>query len=280
MKALYIECNMGAAGDMLMSALSELCNDSNSFIENINSVIKDAEIIKKQCKKCGITGTHTDVLINGKKEEHHHEHEHIHTHHHEHIHTHHHEHIHGHHHEHIHTHHHEHYNMQSINNIIDGFDIADNIKEDIKAVYHIIADAESRVHGCSIENIHFHEVGSIDAVADITGVCMLIDMLRKENNIEKIIVSPIRTGYGSVRCSHGIMPVPAPATAYILKNIPIYSGNIKGEMITPTGAALLKHFADTFENMPCMKMLKIGYGMGTKDFDAVNAVRAVICELE
>ena len=118
--------------------------------------------------------------------------------------------------------------------------------------------------------IHFHEVGTMDAIADITMVCLLMDRLSPE----RVVASPIHTGSGQIRCAHGILPVPAPATAYILKGVPIYGGSIKGELCTPTGAALLKYFATEFGTMPVMKTESIGYGMGKKDFEAANCLRA------
>lgn len=112
----------------------------------------------------------------------------------------------------------------------------------------------------------------MDAVADITMVCMLIHQLAPE----QILVSPIHIGSGHIHCAHGILPVPAPATAYILRNIPVYSGNIQSELCTPTGAALLKHFAHKFGEMPIMSISSIGYGMGKKDFISANCVRAFV----
>ena len=117
---------------------------------------------------------------------------------------------------------------------------------------------------------------NLDAVADITGVCLLLEMLAPE----RIIVSPVHVGSGHVRAAHGVLPVPAPATAYILKGMPFYSGKIKGELLTPTGAALLKHFADSFSDMPMMNVGKIGYGMGKKDFEAANCVRVFLGDAE
>jgi len=150
--------------------------------------------------------------------------------------------------------------------------VSDWVKDQVLAVYKGIAEAESQVHGVPITQIHFHEVGEMDAIADIVGVCMLIEALAPD----KILVSPIHVGSGHVRCSHGILPVPAPATAIILQDAPIYSDQTKGELCTPTGAALLVHFADTFCPMPMMRVSKIGYGMGTKDFEKANCVRAFI----
>ena len=133
----------------------------------------------------------------------------------------------------------------------------------------------SKVHGKTMEQIHFHEVGTLDAVADVVGNCILMEKI----GADRIIVSPVHVGCGSVKCAHGILPVPAPATALILEGIPIYSGEIKGELCTPTGAALLRYFADSFETMPVMTVRKIGYGMGTKNFEErPNCIRALFGE--
>ncbi len=249
MKTLYIDCNMGAAGDMLMSALLELHPDADGFLNGLNTLgIPNVTVSRLPSVKCGITGTHIDVGINGVHED-----EHMHEH-----------------------HHHHHTGMHEIEHIIKHFDIPENVRADILSVYHLIAEAESHAHGCEVEQIHFHEVGQMDAVADITGVCMLMHEL----NIDKVVASPVRVGFGQVRCAHGTLPVPAPATAYILKDIPIYGGNIQGELCTPTGAALLAHFADEFGDMPVMRVSKIGYGMGTKDFDTANCIRVMLGEAE
>mgnify|MGYP004669593477 FL=1 len=165
MKTLYIECNMGAAGDMLMSALSELHPDPEKFIERLNALkIPGVLVEKKTAVKCGIKGTHIDVAVHG-----HHEDEHMHEHH-----------------EHHHT------GMHEIEHIVSHFDLPQKVKDDILSVYHLIAEAESYAHGAPIDEIHFHEIGSMDAVADITGVCMLMNELAPE----KMVVSPICTGFG------------------------------------------------------------------------------------
>ena len=150
------------------------------------------------------------------------------------------------------------------------------VKEDVLAVYGLIAEAESQAHGVPVSEIHFHEVGTMDAVADVTAVCMLMHRLAPA----QVVASPVHVGSGQVRCAHGILPVPAPATAYILRDVPIYGGAIRGELCTPTGAALLKHFATSFGPMPVMRVEKIGYGMGKKDFEAANCVRAMLGETE
>ena len=284
MKTLYIECNMGAAGDMLLASLAELTGDVKACEDKLNSLgIPDVTYEFEKSVKCGIEGTHAHVAVHGVEEDehmhdhHHEEHHHEHTHE-EHAHTHEHEHHdHDHHHEHEHEeHHHHHTHMSDIENIINGLNVSDKVKSDALAVYGLIAEAESKAHGKPITDIHFHEVGTMDAVADIVGVCVLLEQIAPA----KIIVSPLATGFGSVRCAHGILPVPAPATASIIEGIPTYSGNIEGELLTPTGAALLKHFADSFGTRPVMAIEKTGYGMGKKDFAKANMLRTFLGEAD
>ena len=152
--------------------------------------------------------------------------------------------------------------------------IPQEVKDDVMAVYRLIAEAESQVHGMPVTEIHFHEVGTMDAVADVTAVCMLLHELQPD----EIICSTVHTGFGSVRCAHGILPVPAPATALLLQGIPVTAGRIEGELCTPTGAALLKHFVNRFETMPVMRIEKTGYGLGKKEFQKANVVRAFLGE--
>lgn len=311
MKTLYIECAMGAAGDMLTAALLELMPDKEAALAKLNAMgIPGVAFEAEPSAKCGITGTHMRVLIHGEEEgavpcghthaheehhehnhahEHHHEHDHVHEHHHEHdhhVHTHEHAHVqedahchdsdahdHAHHHEHD-AHHHAHHGMAEIRSLIAELAVSETVKEKALAVYQSIAEAESRVHGAEVDQIHFHEVGSMDAVADVTAVCLLMELLAPE----QVIVSPIHVGSGTVLCAHGRLPVPAPATALILEGMPIYGGSVQGELCTPTGAALLKTFADSFGPMPPMTVAKTGYGMGTKDFEQANCLRAMLGE--
>ena len=167
--------------------------------------------------------------------------------------------------------------MHDIEHIVkDHLDLPEKVKEDILAVYQLIAEAESHAHGLPVDQIHFHEVGTMDAVADITAVCLLMNLI----GADEVVASPVHVGYGQVKCAHGILPVPAPATAFILQGVPIYGGSIEGELCTPTGAALLKHFANRFDSMPLMKVQNTGYGMGKKDFPAANCIRAMLGESE
>ena len=267
MRTLYLDCNMGAAGDMLTAALIELVPEPDKFAEKLNSLgIPNVKFEKHSAVKCGITGTGMTVTVDGVEEdehmyEHHHHHEHEHEHH---------EH-HGHEHEHEHHHGHHHSGMHDIEHIVSHLDVSQKGKNDILAIDGLIAEAESIAHGVPVTEIHFHEVGTMDAVADITAVCMLME----EISPDEVIASPVRTGFGQVQCAHGILPVPAPAAAHILQNIPIYSGNIEGEMCTPTGAALLKHFVTRFGEMPVMTVQKTGYGMGKRDFPAANCLNCI-----
>ena len=309
MKTLYIECTMGAAGDMLTAALLELLPDKEAALAKLNAMgIPGVVFEAEPSAKCGITGTHMRVLIHGEEEEsvpcghthaqedhhehnhaheHHHEHEHVHEHHHEHdhhVHTHAHAYVqedahchdsdahdHAHHHEHD-AHHQAHHGMAEIRSLIAELAVSETVKEKALAVYQRIAEAESKVHGAEVDQIHFHEVGSMDAVADVTAVCLLMELLAPE----QVIVSPIHVGSGTVLCAHGRLPVPAPATALILEGMPIYGGSVQGELCTPTGAVLLKTFADSFGPMPPMTVAKTGYGMGTKDFEQANCLRAML----
>ena len=288
MRTLYFDCQMGAAGDMLTAALLELIPDQEKFVERFNALgIPGVVMQAEPSEKCGVRGTHVTITVNGEEEEsvdHVHEHEeHEHSHDHgdyEHEHFHEHEHSHDHDHEHTHDHdhgghHHHHSGLADIEHIIkDHLDLPEKVQKDILAVYQIIAEAESQVHGVPMTEIHFHEVGTMDAVADVAAVCMLMNELKPE----RVVASPVHVGSGQVKCAHGILPVPAPATALILQDVPIYGGEIKGELCTPTGAALLKYFVNEFGRMPVMKTTAIGYGMGKKDFPAANCVRAMLGE--
>lgn len=301
MKILYLDLGMGAAGDMLTGALLDAMDEKEKYdaIKEISSIdIPGVCFDVSKSLKCGISGTYVNVKVSGKSEadelytsKHEYgQHEHDFYENDQHGHG---QHEHGFHendqhgfhdhgqheqgfqqhdfHEYEHSEH-NHASLQMIDDIIEKLNITDQIKSDVKSVYKIIADAESHVHNKPVSDIHFHEVGTMDAIADIAAVCILI----RKINADKIYASPVHVGSGQVKCAHGILPVPAPATAYILKNIPMYSSSIRGELCTPTGAALLKYFVDEFGSMPVMSSESIGYGMGYKDFERANCVRAII----
>ncbi|MBO6158167.1 MAG: nickel pincer cofactor biosynthesis protein LarC [Firmicutes bacterium] len=277
MKTLYIDCSMGAAGDMLTAALLDLSPLKAAYTARLNALrIPGVKYELSRSVKCGITGSHMSVTVDGVEEdEHMHDHDHEHHHDHDHDHEHHHDHDHDHDHEHSHGGHtHTHTGMHTIEHIVWDLHLPEQVEKDVLAVYQIIAEAESKVHGAPISQIHFHEVGTMDAVADVVAVCYMLYTLKPD----QIIASPIHVGSGTVRCAHGILPVPAPATALILQGLPIYSTELKGELCTPTGAALLKHFVTRFGQMPPMSVSSIGYGMGKKDFERANCVRIMLGE--
>lgn len=257
MRQLYLDCGMGAAGDMLMAALLELVEDREQTLAELNSLgLPGVEILAEPSQKCGITGTHIRVLVHGQEEDSHHHHDHDH--------------------EHEHHHHHHHSTLADMAHLIGHLQLPEKVRQDALAVYRSIAQAEGHAHGCEMEQIHFHEVGTLDALADVVGVCYLMYKL----NPEKVAASAVHVGSGQVHCAHGILPVPAPATAYLLSGVPIYSGSVRGELCTPTGGALLKHFVTEFGPMPVMTLEKTGYGMGTKDFEAANCLRAMLGSTE
>ena len=277
MKTLFLECNMGAAGDMLMAALLELVPDRQAFVDQMNALgLPGVRVAAETAVKCGITGTHMSVTVSGEEEisedVHDHEHHHDHDHYHDHDHP----HDHGQDHDHHDHGHHHHASLADIEAVISSLPVSDAVKEDAKAVYALIADAESRVHGRPVSEVHFHEVGAMDAVADVVGVCLLMEQI----DAESICASPVHVGSGQVRCAHGVLPVPAPATALLLTGIPTYGGAGQGELCTPTGAALLKHFVTRFGDRPVMAVQSIGYGMGKKDFERANCIRAFLGESE
>lgn len=245
MKILYFECNMGAAGDMLMAALYELLEDKPGFLAKMNGLnLPGVHWEAEPAASCGITGTHMRVTVHGLEEDDH-----------------------GHH---DHDDHHHHSTPVHIAGLIDGLDLPAAVKENAKAVYQAIAQAEARVHGCPVEQVHFHEVGALDAVADVVGVCYALYLLQPD----RIMASPVHVGAGTVRCAHGVLSVPAPATAALLTGIPIYGGEVQGELCTPTGAALLSHFVSNFGPLPLMAVMQTGCGLGSRVFDRPNCLRA------
>ena len=242
MKILYLDCAMGAAGDMLTAALLELMPDKEAAVAELNGLHIPGVVFQAEKNiKGGICGTHVQVLIDGEEEG---------------------------------SRCHSHSRMEDISHIISYLSASDRVKENAKAVYEKIAEAESAVHGVPVEMVHFHEVGAMDAVADVAAVCYLLEKLEAD----KICASPVHTGAGYVNCAHGTLPIPAPATARLLLGIPAYGGEIQGELCTPTGAALLRHFAEEFGPMPAMTVSAIGYGMGKKDFSRPNCLRAMVGE--
>ena len=260
MKTLYLDCSMGAAGDMLAGALLELMPDPAAVVRTLEGFgIPGVAFAHERTVKCGIAATHLSVRVHGHEE---HEHPHLHG---------------GHEHAHDAHHHHEHRTLAEILHAVHHLNLPDAVKAHVAKVYEELAAAESRAHGRSVGEIHFHEVGTADALADISAVCWLMDALK----VDEVVASPVHVGSGTVKCAHGEMPVPAPATAFLLEGVPTYSdGTIAGELCTPTGAALLRHFVARFAPQPLMRATAIGYGAGGRDFARANVVRAILGERE
>ena len=293
MKTIYLDCSMGAAGDMLTAALLELHEHPEAVLDTLNRAFDGKAVLSvRKDQKCGISGSHVTVTIAGQVEGEEHPHSYDTGHNSEHSQDGGHLHEYEHHHDHDHAHppvaaassgsageahhHHHHTSITEVREFIGRLDLPSDVIQNALAVYDLIAAAEAHVHGHPMENIHFHEVGSLDAMADVVSVCYLMYELAPD----QIIASPVHVGSGTVRCAHGVLPVPAPATQELLKGIPIYTGDILGELCTPTGAALLKHFVTRFGSMPPMRVSRIGYGTGFKDFPRANVIRVLLGEAE
>lgn len=245
---LYFECNMGAAGDMIASALVDLFDDKEGTVATLNRLgLPHTEIRYGTKSQNGIAGTHLDILLRGEAEtpdKHHHAHA-------------------------------PHRGLPEVLQIVDTLSVEDAVKEDIRQIYTRIAEAEAKAHQVPVSEVHFHELGMLDAIADITLCAYLIHELQPEG----IIASPINVGNGTVHCAHGELPVPAPATANLLSGIPYYKSNIETELCTPTGAALLTYYADAFVKAPAFENVRgIGIGAGTKELEQANILRVFAYE--
>ena len=236
---LYFQCDKGAAGDMMGAALMGLVENKEEMLSKLNHMgIPHVEYILEEKEKYGINGNAMTVKIHGEIEEQIHEKT-----------------------EHRH-HHHSHMTMEAIQHIVDEMQVSDKVKKDIMDIYNIIAEAESKAHSCPVSEVHFHEVGAMDAIADVAAVCQILEELAPS----EILASEIHVGNGTVQCAHGILPVPAPATANILSDIPYEHGDIEGEICTPTAAALIKHFVDQFSDRLPENDQNYGIGIGKRTF--------------
>lgn len=264
---LYFDAFSGVSGDKIVASLLSLIGDFDYLEKELYKLpVRDEFSINIYNKKImGINALKFDVVIND--DNHHHETNKRHYHH---------------------DHHevnenyescdeqekHHHRGIKEIKEIIKASGISDNAKKHSLNIFEIIAEAEAKVHGISIDDVHFHEVGAIDSIVDIVSCSILFDFF----NVDKVVSSPLALGSGMVKTSHGMIPVPAPATVEILKGIPVYATSIKGELTTPTGAAIIKYFATEFSDLPSGKIEKVGYGAGTKEFDIPNYLRAFLLE--
>ncbi|MHB1456426.1 MAG: nickel pincer cofactor biosynthesis protein LarC [Armatimonadota bacterium] len=236
MKTAYFDCFSGISGDMILAALLDAGLDEASFRAEL-AKLPDIEFDLKISKviKHGITASDVDVII---FEDHHHR------------------------------------RLKDIEDIINVSELSDSVKSGAIGVFRKLADAEAKVHGTTPDDVHFHEVGAVDAIVDITGSIIGLEML----GIKKVYASPLPMGHGFVKAAHGIIPIPAPATVELLTGIPVYSTGIESELVTPTGAALISSIASGFGDIPSMTLQKTGYGAGKKDFGIPNVLRVLISE--
>ena len=283
MTILYFDCFSGISGDMVIGALLDAGANFAQMEEELKKLNMEGEytLSKKNVNKNGITAVKFNVELNEEEKNGHHVHDH-HDHGHSHSHSHdHHDHSHSHSHshddhDHSHNHSHDHHHHRAYKQIAEmietaGFNKA--VTDIALAIFKKIGEAEGKIHGLPLERVHFHEVGAVDSIIDIVGTAILIDQL----GITKMYCSPIPTGNGHIHIDHGTYPVPAPATLEILKGVPIARTAVKGELATPTGAAIAAVLADSFGTMPSMTVEKIGYGAGAKTFkDRPNVLRVVI----
>ena len=262
MNTIYIEAFSGLSGNMLLSAFCELLGDYD-ILKNLPKKLHlpDGKIEIKKVNKNGISCNYVEVIDLNEKEQHNH-------------------------HRHNHSHgneggddkyahdHGNHRHLKDIQKIIDHAHISENAKKIAHEIFLIIGKAESKIHDMPLDTIHFHEISGVDSIIDIVGNAVLIDKL----NVSNVICTPVCTGFGMVKTQHGMLPIPAPATAEILKGIPIYPGEEKGEKVTPTGAAILKYLNPSFNDSNNFTPEKIAYGPGKMDFNHPNVVRISLIE--
>ncbi len=290
-KILYFDILSGISGDMSIGALLDL--DTGMNLEKLNLELNKLNLdgyrlSVAKTQKNGITGTKFDVILDDIVQLDH-DHDHGHDHKHTHLHAHDHEHAHTHDHHHIdslkseskenesgitlvHEHHHRTY--KDIITLIEDSALNENVKNLAKAIFLNIGLAEAKIHDKNLDEVHFHEVGAIDSIIDIVGIAICIDALK----VDEIISSSVHVGTGFVKSQHGVIPVPAPATLEILKGVPVYSRGIRSELVTPTGAAIIKTIVNDFSTLPEMTINKIGYGHGTKDLEITNTLRVILGE--
>ena len=282
-KILYLECYSGISGDMTVGALLDLGASRERLEKALESLHVDGYHLHfGRTKKCGIDAYDFDVHL--EEDGHHHGEEHLHEedHHHEEEHHHHEEdnHHHGedHHHEGEHHHPHVHRNLNDIYEMIDRMEEKETVRQLARKMFRIVAEAEAKAHGLPIDQVHFHEVGAIDSIVDIISTAVLVDDLR----VDRVIVSPLSEGRGYVRCQHGVMPVPVPATAGIAEayGLKLCLTDNEGEMVTPTGAAIAAALGSGNRLPERYVIRKVGIGAGNKDFKNANILRAMILEPE
>ncbi len=292
MKSLYLECNAGISGDMLVAALLDLGADKEALAKALDSIpAKGFSYNISRVSKAGVDCCDFDVILDAEHENHDHDmaflhgdataHVHEHEHHHEHTHEHEHEHHHEHEHEHEHAphehhHKHEHRGLKEVVAVINATQMTDAARALALKIFDIIAEAEGKAHAVAKEDVHFHEVGAIDSIVDIVAIAVCADSL----GVKSVIVPELCEGRGTVRCQHGVLPVPVPATANIMQrfgfNVRLLP--VQGEFVTPTGAAAAAALKTSDELPEQFKILAIGLGAGKRSYERPSILRALLIE--
>jgi len=237
MKTLYFDCFSGASGNMILGGLIELGVDADVLRSELAKLdLSGIELVIDKVDRSGINSTHVEVKYP---------------------------------HEHVHRH------LRDIVKIIDGSSLSETVKQRAVAIFTRLAEAEAKVHGISVERVHFHEVGALDAIVDIVGACIGFEML----GIERFVSSSLNLGSGSVEIAHGKFPVPPPAVAELVRGVPVYSSEGTGELVTPTGAAIITTVCDSYGVLPEIALEQVGYGAGTRDTKgSPNTIRLMLGE--
>lgn len=253
MRILYYDCFAGISGDMNLGAMIDIGIDKDLLVQELAKLKLNHEFeikFKREIRK-GIEGTKADVILNHDNEVcHEATHENAHEH----------------------SHNHTHRNLKDIEDIINSSDLNENVKKKSLCMFRKVAEAEAKVHGKSLYEVHFHEVGAVDSIVDIVGAAICLDYLK----VEKVMASSIELGGGFIKCAHGVIPVPAPATVEILKGVPVKSGIVPFETTTPTGAAILAASVDEYSEIKNFIIEKVGYGVGFRDIEIPNVLRVYL----
>lgn len=280
-RQLYLECYSGISGDMMVAALLDLGADEQILRKALAGLpVGGFEIAVTRKVKSGLDVCDFDVILDAEHENHDHDMEYLHGHDHHHDHGHHHEHCHEHVHEdgsvHTHGHHHEHRGLHEILHIIEHADMTERAKETAARIFQILAEAESKAHGVPADQVHFHEVGAVDSIVDILAVAVCLDNL----DITEVIVPFLCEGQGSIRCQHGIIPVPVPAVVNIAQahGLTLKPTGVQGELVTPTGAAIVAAVRTSDKLPQTCRIVKIGMGAGKREYEGTGVLRAMLLE--
>ena len=286
-RQLYLECYSGISGDMMVAALLDLGADEQILRKALASLpVGGFEIAVTRKVKSGLDVCDFDVILDAEHENHDHDMEYLHGHDHQHIHAHDHSHehvhedgsVHIHEHHHNHGHRHEHRGLHEILHIIEHADMTERAKETAARVFQILAEAESKAHGVPADQVHFHEVGAVDSIVDILAVAICLDNL----DITEAIVPFLCEGQGSIRCQHGIIPVPVPAVVNIAQahGLTLKPTGVQGELVTPTGAAIVAAVRTSDKLPQTYRIAKIGMGAGKREYECTGVLRAMLLESE